>query len=393
MKWKNKGHEFDEFINKIPETFHKRVYIFGAGKLGENIGMCLNSLGLLEGYIDNDTERYGKLLLDKPIVSLEEYLSNNTERAIVVAVSKNNLPMVESQLLNKNLIHGIDYYYNDEFNDKILPIIATYFLDKTFMRLAQITLTERCSLKCRKCAHACYNVDCTADDMHLSEVYRSADNFFSKVDYISEFVLIGGEPLLYKELPEAIKYIGERYRKQMGIYCITTNGTIVPSKEVLVECQKYQVLFRISNYAKELPRLRESHKKLIEALEGYGIEYRLAAEGGNWIDYGFDYLNKDMDETELIQTFDHCLTPCREVRGNKLYFCVMARSVSDNLNLNEGTDDYLDLARLTGPDYKKELLEFNLGYSKKGYLDMCHRCHGMDAEKYPIPVAEQMNLK
>lgn len=390
MKWINKGHELDKLAATIPHRYCGKVYIFGAGILGKSMGICLTEFGLLGGFIDNNSERQGKSYLDKPIMSLEKYLSLEGEPAIVIVASKKNTSEIEQQLLKKGLFHGKDYFFYDEFNDRILPVIATYYFDKSYMRLAQITLTERCSLKCKKCAHACYNVDCTAEDMHLSEVYRSADNFFSKVDYINEFVLIGGEPLLYKELPEAIKYIGEKYRKQMGIYCITTNGTIVPSKAVLEECQKYQVLFRISNYAKVLPRLRESHKKLIEALEGYGIEYRLAVEDGNWIDYGFDYLNKDMDETELIHTFDHCLTPCREVRGNKLYFCVMARSVSDNLNLNEGTDDYLDLARLTGPDYKKELLEFNLGYSKKGYLDMCHRCHGMDAEKYPIPVAEQV---
>ena len=392
MKWKNRGHEFDEIASQIPKSFGHKIFIFGAGKLGKNTGMCIDALGLLGGFIDNDMKRFGELLWGKSISSLEEYLSHNDERAIVIAVSNKNIVEIESQLLDKKLIHEKDYFFYDEFMDRILPIIATYYMDKTFMRLAQITLTERCSLKCKKCAHACYNVDRSVEDMQLSEVYRSADFFFSKVDFVNEFVLIGGEPLLYKNLPEAIAYIGKNYRKQMGIYCITTNGTIVPSKAVLEECQKYQVLFRISNYAKELPRLRESHRRLIEALEEYSIEYRLAVEDGNWIDYGFDYLNKDMDETELIQTFDRCLTPCREVRGNKLYFCVMARSVSDNLYLNEGKNDYLDLEKLSGENYQKELLEFNLGYSEKGYLDMCHRCHGMDAEHYPIPVAEQLDM-
>lgn len=258
------------------------------------------------------------------------------------------------------------------------------------MSLAQITLTERCSLKCKKCAHACYNVGNQTQDSDLSEVYKSADMFFSKVDYINEFVLIGGEPLLYKGLSKAIVYIGNKYRSQIGIFSITTNGTIAPDEETLKVCQKYQVLYRISNYAKALPRLHQSHMKLIKKLQEYGIEYKLYDEDGYWIDYGFDYLNKDMDEEELTQTFDRCLTPCREVRGNKLYFCVMARSVSDNLHFNEGQDDYLDLELLKSDNYKKVLLEFNLGYSEKGYLDMCHRCHGIDAVNYPIPIAEQL---
>lgn len=88
--------------------------------------------------------------------------------------------------------------------------------------------------------------------------------FFSKVDYINEFVLIGGEPLLYKGLSKAIVYIGNKYRSQIGIFSITTNGTIAPDEETLKVCQKYQVLYRISNYAKALPRLHQSHMKLIK---------------------------------------------------------------------------------------------------------------------------------
>ena len=392
MKWTNKGHEIEKADISFSNGFHKKVYIFGAGKIGRTTGLTLTALGLLGGYIDNDRERQGTVFLDRLVISLEEYLRFEDEPAIVVACAEKHALEIEKQLKQKRLIRGKDYFFCEEFHNKILPIISTLYLDKVYIRLAQITLTERCSLKCKKCAHACYNVDGSAEDMDLLAVYNSADNFFSKVDLVNEFVLIGGEPLLYKHLLQAIEYIGKKYRNQMGVYCITTNGTIVPNEEVLRACQKYQVLFRISNYSKAIPRLKKSQQKLIAALEKYQIEYKLAIEDGNWIDYGFEYLNKEMDEKKLIETFDKCLTPCREVRENKLYFCVMARSVSDNLHLEEGQGDYLDLDKLHGENYKRELMEFNLGYSEKGYLDMCHRCHGMDAINYPIPVAEQLDM-
>lgn len=207
MKWVNKGHELDKSSATIPKSFREKVYIFGAGELGKSTGLCLAEFGLLGGYIDNDCKRQRNTYLDKPIISLKDYLSVVDEPAIVIAASRKNIPEIEQQLLSEHLFHGKDYYFNDEFNDKILPIIATYYFDKTYMHLAQITLTERCSLKCKKCAHACYNVDSSSEDMQLSEVYRSADTFFSKVDFINEFVLIGGEPILYKELSEAITYI------------------------------------------------------------------------------------------------------------------------------------------------------------------------------------------
>lgn len=390
MKWQNKRHEFDEVASKIPENFRKEIYVFGAGKIGEKIASYLDRFGLLGGFIDNDKKKQKTVLINKPILLLEEYLSERDSVAIIIAVSERYANDIEQQLIDANLKQGKDYFVYDEFMDSLFPVITTYFLNKSYMNLAQITLTERCSLKCKKCAHACYNVDNTADDMLLQEAYRSADSFFAKVDFICEFVLIGGEPFLYKNLADVITYVGEKYREQMDIYSITTNGTIVPSKDVLEACRKYRIFMRISNYSSAIPRLKESHRRLISALDEYEIEYRLAPEEGKWIDYGFEYLNRKVREEELIQIFDNCHTPCREVRGNKLYFCVMARSVSDNLHLNEGKDDYLDLDKLVGEDYRKELLEFNMGYSEKGYMDMCRRCHGMDAVKYPIPVAEQM---
>jgi len=229
-----------------------------------------------------------------------------------------------------------------------------------------------------------------AEDLSISEVYKSADWFFGKVDYIQEFVLIGGEPLLYKKLGDAIEYIGSKYRKKMTIFCITTNGTIVPSEEVLAACKKYNVLFRISNYTKTLPNLKKHHEKIVAALSKYEISYLLSNPDWEWLDYGFDYVNRECSEDELIKVFSSCDTPCREIRENKYYYCVMARSVSENLGLGVGQEDYLDFKELTGENYKKILLEFNLGYSKKGYLDMCRHCHGKEAKNYPIPVAEQV---
>lgn len=395
MKLNNRCHEMDRFAAELPEMFHKKIFVFGTGQIGEPAGMCLKHLGLLGGFIDNDVRKQGMLYMGKPVLSLKGCMSEEKEPAILVAVGRKNTPDIEAQLAGESLLRGKDYFLHDEFMNRVLPVIAAYYLGKSFVSLAQISLTERCSLKCRKCAHACYNVEPTAEDLPLAEAYRSADSFFRKVDFIREFVLIGGEPLLYRKLAQVIQYIGEKYRAHIGIFSITTNGTITPGKDVLEACQKYNVLFRISNYAKALPKLKDSHKRLTDALQEYGITYILGEEDGNWIDYGFDYLEKDRDEEELIKTFDACLTPCREVRGNKLYFCVMARAVSDNLQFFEGggKEEYLDLEKLNGKDYKKELLEFNLGYLEQGYLDMCRRCHGMDAEHYPIPVAEQMDVR
>ena len=69
----------------------------------------------------------------------------------------------------------------------------------------------------------------------------------------------------------------------------------------------------------------------------------------------------------------------------------MARSVNENMKRGIGLDDYLDIGAMD-PKSKKDkriFLEYTMGYSKKGYLDMCRFCNGADREKYIIPAAIQ----
>lgn len=391
MIWQNKTHEFDQYAKKLLSApFRKNYYIFGAGFLGNILSKILRYYGCITAFIDNDEEKQGDKIEGIPVISLDEYLKSK-DGQIVIAATKENTKIIAEQLEDHSLKYNSDFFFYDEFVDYIFPIISTYGFGKSYVALAQVTLTERCTLKCKKCAHGCFAVDyATSKDLTLEQVYKSADSFFSKVDFIKEFVLIGGEPLLYKELSQAIRYIGELYRDQMGLYVITTNGTIVPDEEVLRTCQKYKVLFRISNYILQIPRLKNSYERLMHTLESYDISYVLGEEDAEWMDYGFEYKNREAAEDELIKVFDACRTPCREIRENRFYFCVMARSVSDNLNFLVGEEDFLDLDGLTGSEYKKELLEFTLGYSEKGYLDMCRHCNGAEAKNYPIPAAEQV---
>lgn len=392
MKLTRKGHELDEYAKLLMGKSQKQIYVMGYGKIGQEVSEILAKCNLLFGIIDNDIQKQNKIVYGRKILSLKEYLCKikKEDACIVLAVGKKIRGEIEKEFLASGYVHWKNIFYYQEFLEKILPILAVYKGDTSYVSLAQICVTERCTLKCKKCAHGCYVIKNDAMDLPLEDVYKSADSFFSKVDYIREFVLIGGEPCLYKDLDKVIEYIGSKYREKMYTFSITTNGTIVPPKHVLKLCKKYDVLFRISNYTERLPRLEENHKRLLEALDTYEVFYVLGAKETEWMDYGFEYVNRECSEDELIKVFSSCNTPCREVRGNKYYYCVMARSVSENLGFNIGQDDYLDLDKLTDDNYKKELLEFNCGYSEKGYLDMCRHCHGKDTKNYPIPAAEQL---
>lgn len=367
-----------------------KICIFGAGKNGAGLAQSLKYAGTPFFFVDNDSKKQQKDYMGAVVLNPTELHINKNNCLIVVACAESNYAIIEKQLISLGLERNSDFVRFNYFMNQIVPRLVFENTRKNFMSLCQISLTERCTLKCRKCAHACYATESSCEDMSLTVVYKSADSFFSHIDMIHEFVLIGGEPLLYKNLDAVIYYIGEKYRKRIHIFSVTTNGTLVPSDEVLEKCRQYDVSFRISNYAKQLPWIKERQKKLTDTLNSYGIHYSIAKEETQWMDYGFETVDRKASPEELRRVFHECRTPCHEVRGNRLYYCVMARSVAENLHLNVGQNDYLDLDSLRGEEGKETLLKFTLGEFEKGYLDMCNYCHGADSVNFPIPAAEQV---
>lgn len=391
MKWENKGNEELFDVKNIIKrgTLHK-FCVYGAGTLGGDIYGLLKHYDMFDSFIDNNENLQRSGYKGENVLAEKDFFLTERKNLIVVAALENNTEIIRRNLEKRGLIYNKDFFTYNEFVDRIFPIIAYKAFGQSYMSLAQICVTERCTLKCKKCAHGCAKVPMNQLDMTLEQVKKSADIFFSKVNYIHEFVLIGGEPLLYKQLPQAIEYIGSKYRKQMNIFSITSNGTITPSDKLLSVCKKCGVLYRISNYANTIGNLETQYKKLEQVLQKKDIYFRIGKKESHWMDYGFDYYKRECSDEELIRVFDECHTPCHEIRENKFYYCVMARSVSDNLSMHIGENDYLDFNKLTGDNWKRELLEFILGYSEKGYLDMCRHCHGADCYKYPIPAAEQV---
>lgn len=392
MKYDETYKKLELYADEICSNFKQRekVFLFGAGVLGRECCVTLKEYGCFAGFIDNNKKNVKYGCGEDSVISFEEYLENNEHGLILVTASQKNTPVIIRQLIKAGLREQKDFYGYKDFKDYVFPIVSYYLYGRNFMSLAQISLTERCTLKCQKCAHGCFNVKNDAIDMSLEEAKKSVDTFFLYIDYIQEFVLIGGEPLLYKNLGEIIEYIGERYRKKIGIFSITSNGTIMPDNNIIKMCKKYNVLYRISNYSKQVTYLEQRYKELTELLMREKILYVLGNPEDTWMDYGFDYLDRDAEEEELISVFDDCKTPCREIRGNKLYYCVMARSISENLGYNIGENDYLDLGQLDSINGRKKILEFNLGYSEKGYLDMCNHCYGKEAYLHPVPAAIQV---
>lgn len=395
MRWNNPTHECDEKYveyEKMLKRHHNQIWIFGAGLNG---GICYRIayiIGLcVKGFIDNDVNRQGQSYYGRKIIHFSEYAGNKDDGLIVVCVARKNVKDVELQLQDIGMGCMQEYVPFNVFFKYMVPVVSLYENGKLFLPMVQLSLTERCTLKCKKCAHGCGESGVQIQDMEFEKAMESIDSFFQFVDCVQEFYLIGGETLLYRDLERVVRYCGQKYRDRMDTLSITTNGTIYPSAGLLRTCQRYGVLFRISNYSLQIPSLKKKYDSLSRVLEDGGIQYYLGEPEKQWIDYGYDYVNRNGDIELTQEVFDHCSTLCREIRGSKFYYCIQARAVSENkISCEEADKDYFELS--VGIE-KRKLLEYSLGYSEKGYLSMCNYCNGDSAFTHPIPAAEQNKEK
>ena len=383
--------EFDKYHNDFCSNLNlkKGIYLFGAGKVGGELSKIFKSLCNVKGFIDNDSNKLHKTYNGLHIISLEEIKKEKI--FIVVTISIDKYYEIKQQLNDIGYIENRDYVHWEKFLKMMFPVALNYQEGKNYVGLVQISVTERCTLCCVKCAHACNYVSISEEDLAIDIVKESADAFFSFCDYVHTFVLIGGEPLLYKQLADAIDYIGENYRDRIYNFQISTNGTIMPSDSIIEKSKKWDVHYLISNYSVQIPKLKKQYELLIDKFDFHKVDYAIFPEDTEWTDYGFQNVERGNDPQKLIDVFDSCHTECHEIRGKRFYYCVMARSVNDNMKRNVGADDYLDLGNLDPAmqSDKRIFLEYTLGYSDKGYLDMCRFCNGAERENYIIPAAVQ----
>lgn len=160
MKWNNKTHELETVVGKLMEKQEqfRHIYIFGAGQIGSQIMITLCAYNILAGFIDNDKQKQQSGYRGHKVYSFEEYLKIKNG-LIVIAVSDKIMPEILQQMEDAHLLEEKDFYSHTAFCNRIFPIISVYLFNKSYVALAQISLTERCTLKCKKCAHGCFAVD------------------------------------------------------------------------------------------------------------------------------------------------------------------------------------------------------------------------------------------
>ena len=213
-----------------------------------------------------------------------------------------------------------EYYFNDS---------------QIYMRSLDIMLTTKCSLKCRNCSNL---MQYYKNPEHTDyEKIISALNVLDKnVDTISEFRIIGGEPLMNKDWANIVNKLSD-YNDSASIF-IYTNATIAPKIEQLQSFQGKKVNFIITDYGK----LSKNIDRMIENLIKFNISYK-REPANDWVDCSRIKHHK-RPLKQLEEVFKQCCVKyLYTLLDGKLYRCPFIANAANLKAIPDNSGNYVDL--------------------------------------------------
>ena len=273
------------------------------------------------------------------------------------------LELLEKYDLNKHK-HRVKQSYMETKISISKKSHSMYFDEsKTYLRSLDIMITTKCSMKCKSCANLMqYYVDAKNTD---EGILSAVENLSNNVDAISEFRIIGGEPLMNKNWAKIVNgVIAQDEKRELFIY---TNGTIAPKEDDLKTFQGKDVNFYITNYGK----LSKNLDRLVESLEKYDISY-MNKPADYWVDCSNVRQHNRSPKENKIVFKECCAKYFFTLLNGKLYTCPFIANAA-NLNAIPLTNaDYVDLSSNTSNLREKISRLVNM----KNFFPACDFCDG-----------------
>lgn len=388
MKWKNKGREFDK--SQIVSMFQacEHVYIYGAGEYGKDLYEKMYLVHDIISFIDSDNEMQKNGYAGRLVISPSQMDEIDFRRSIIiVAASAQNTAIIKKQLYMRGL-EKIVFSYLD-FIQYWLPLFIKYKNDLVYFQDLTILITEKCTLRCKHCAPMYPYLE-NPKHRNFEEIVEDVDALFEQVDYVWDLIFTGGEPFLSPFFYDIMAYVLGKFKHRFHHIQIITNGSVLPDEKFISVLTSNNVYLSISDYTSSLKlELADRIKKNIFTLKECGVNIEIP-HVEHWCDFGFkDKNRKERNQEELIQFFDDCNSSCRAFHKKHFIYCVpalYADIVVSGKNLEQWDTDNFFV-----PENKMQLIEWQCGYSNKGYLDMCKNCNGyITINRTYVPAGEQL---
>jgi molybdenum cofactor biosynthesis enzyme MoaA len=337
-------------INSLQNS-HKPIIIFATPDEAEAVlNACKENKIKVSAFCDNEARKADTLFCGLKIIHTSSLKKKFPDAKIIIAHHNINdcvrqitelgyseiyssLQLIENYQLNKYK-HIIPQSYMEA---KISVSKASHSLyfdnNKTFLRSLDIVITTKCSMSCESCAN-------------LMQFYSSAQNTDEKivealeilennVDYIGEYRIIGGEPLMNRNWDEITLNIASKKERNIFIY---TNGTIAPKEDKLKKIEGKNINFYITDYGK----LSKNIDNLEESLKRHGIGYQREL-AHHWVDCS-NIRKHNRNIPRLKQVFKECCAKkLFTLLNGKLFTCPFIANALNLKAIPDNKADYVDL--------------------------------------------------
>lgn len=249
----------------------------------------------------------------------------------------------------------------------------------------KIPICYHCNLNCAYCSHFSpiapkYEVSLETFERDIAQLKKVADTKISRIS------LLGGEPLLHKDIEKLIEILSKYFPNNEKR--ITTNGLLLKKmpESFWNTCKKNNIIFKYSPYA-SMKNFEKEEEEILKLSKKYNIEIKKYTDNV----YDFELMNLSKNTTEKDNNkYDTCEKKyaCPLLDNGILYPCEVIGSIrffNDYFKeyvLPVTKNDYLDIRKISSIDgiYKF----FN---SPKDFCKYCS--YGNDVKTAPWKISKR----
>lgn len=390
---------------------NKTIYCLGGGKVFfeayEELGLAQKRVIVLDN--DLEKQRMG-IKVGKDVVEVnpvdEIYNIDYSKSIVLITIMVKGFYSIKEQIdkMNSKIVEGYFYYSfrkgsslyersverqkeinkRKDFlseNEALKKALKDVDDNKFILPKLNVIVTEKCSLRCKDCRALIPHVEKPKDEP-LEKVKDEISKILDAVDEVIDIEPIGGEPFLYPNISELLEWLCSI--DKIKNVCITTNGTIIPSKDCLEVLRNKKIFIYISDYG-----YIEKMAKIVETFEKEGIAFDTEVDQ-QWFDVGgFECRNRSIDELRLEYINCYCEFVLKYVWDNKIWLCPRAPRLS-TLKVFESEHDYIDLSKYNDANNLRDAIK-NSFFDE--YAEACNYCNQGDYNLGIIPAGIQIKDK
>lgn len=367
-----------------------KLLIYGAGAKGVQlkniIEKHLKDTHEVQGFVENRVfSKLGKLLENKPIYSiyqLKKLYENNEIDGICIPTSYHRQDVREMIRFSKEMglpetdiyMTSINILRKEPLEKEDVSEIVVPLPDFIQIFDLNVHVIDKCNLNCSSCSHFSNLTD--SDRAVPLDVFHSDLKRLSKlVKNIYQLTILGGEPLLCKNLEEYLD-IARKYYPYTKLQLVT-NGLLLQQVEqpLINAIARNRVVVSVSLY----PVMADKAEQLVAFLESNQLLYEMHPV------YEFDRrwsLEPVFNAAEMNKNCGCCMG----MTEGKISRCIMALYVkyfNEKFGQSLPENCWIDLyeEELTGKDLMREL---------EKPLDLCAHCsEGLKLERHPWECGEK----